>query len=133
MADRLIRTSPLQPGESLVGYILRLTELNYYDTPSRITSLASLPNIFAITPSAPPDLTLLAELAEVPLEELQRRTYPALESPKTPFRVISFFGHPVAHSIIRNETTKVCPICLQEFGYCRAVWDLLPVTTCPQH
>lgn len=134
MVDRFINSTPLQQGESLIGFILRLTELNYYDKPSRITSLAGLPNIFAITPSAPMNLTLLAKLADVPLEELQCRTYSALRHHSSPFTgVVSFFGHPVAHSIIRNENTKICPICLQEFGYCRAVWDLLPVTTCPLH
>jgi len=133
MVARFINTTPLQAGESLIGYIIRLTELNHYDKPSRVLALAGLPNIFSTTPTAPVDLTLLANLAAVPLEELQRRTYPALKSSALPVRVVSFFGHPVAHSIIRNETTKVCLICLQEFGYCRAVWDLLPVTTCPLH
>jgi len=133
MVARLVNTTPLQAGESLIGYIIRLTELNHYDKPSRITYLAGVPNIFSITRTAPPDLTLLSKLADVPLEDLQRRIYPALKRPTTPFRVVSFFGHPVAHSIIRNENTKICPVCLQEFGYCRAVWDLLPVTTCPLH
>ncbi len=132
---KLLKTEPLQCGESLPGYILRLTELNYYDRPSRITSLAGVP-IATTTPSfmtTPGDLTLLATLSDVPVEELQRRTYPAVQRHKMPFRVVSFFGHPVSHSVITYDSAKICPACLQEIGCCHAVWDLLPVTTCPVH
>jgi hypothetical protein len=133
MDDKLPNPAPLELGESLAGYILRLTALNYYDRPQRITSLAGLSNILGIAPTASADLTALSNLTGVPIEELQSRTYPGVKHESSPFTAVSFFGHPVAVSIIRNEKTKVCPACLKEFGYCRAVWDLLPVTTCPLH
>src|SRR4051812_19831130 len=101
MADKLINTRPPLRGESLIGYILRLTEINYYDSPCRIVSLAGLTKIDARTARAQADLTLMANLAEVPLEDLEYRTYPDLKDDSSPFTAVSFFGHPVAVSIIR--------------------------------
>src|SRR5262245_140969 len=40
--EQLLRTPPPQPDESLMGYILRLAESNYYATPKWILDLAGL-------------------------------------------------------------------------------------------
>src|SRR6266511_239085 len=40
--EQLLRTPPPLPDESLMGYILRLSELNYYEAPRRILDLAGL-------------------------------------------------------------------------------------------
>ena len=40
--EQLLRTPPPLPDESLMGYILRLSELNYYESPRWILDLAGL-------------------------------------------------------------------------------------------
>src|SRR5262245_18080552 len=40
--EQLLRTPPLLPDESLMGYILRLSELNCYESPRWILDLAGL-------------------------------------------------------------------------------------------
>ena len=135
MVEKLPHAAQPEPGESIFGFILRLTDLNYYDTPSRITSLAGLPPI-----TAPPsfisdntaDLSSLASLADTSMDELRKRMHLSVTHSST-FLTLSFFGHPVPQYTIRCQNPKLCVMCLGEFGFCRAVWDLLPVTTCPLH
>src|ERR1044072_1004745 len=136
MTDRLLHTAKREAGESLLGYILRLSDLNYYDTPARITSLAGLPRLSAAAhfiSSNKVDLTTLASLSDTSVEELHRRVYYPAKHSSTGCRTVFFFDHQVHHDAIRSQHAKVCPMCLTEFGFCRAVWDLLTVTCCPIH
>jgi hypothetical protein len=133
MKDELLHPAEFQVGESQFSFLLRLTELNHYATPAWITSLAGLPRIsdpypFIFDKSA--DLNRLATLSGRSVAELKARMYlPIGETVWTR----SFFGLPVPYYMIRARRPRVCSLCLKDFGFCRAVWDLLPVTTCPIH
>jgi hypothetical protein len=136
MVNELLHPAEFQVGESQFSFLLRLTELNYYATPAWITSLAGLPRIsdphpFIFDKGA--DLNRFANLSGRSVAELKARMYLPIGEPETRCGTRSFFGLPVPYYMIRAQRPKVCPLCLKDFGFCRAVWDLLPVTTCPIH
>lgn len=121
-----------------MGFILRLTESNGYDTPAWILELSRLnhnrfgyscPFVFR----DPAGLTGLSALTGVGLSELAKLTCPSAEADDAPREEQLFFGSPVPKYFIRVVDTKICPGCLRESNYCRKVWDLAAVTACPVH
>jgi hypothetical protein len=124
--------------ESFIGYMLRLTELNHYETLSLIFQLTNIKDFthsrFSLTDNSMIDLTLLAQLTRVNKSNLEALLYkPVQISQNRMMGLYSVFGQPVPHYAIRLRTPKVCTTCLQESSYARKIWDLALVTTCPFH
>lgn len=123
--------------ESFMGYVLRLTEKNGYDSLSWIFQVASMNykksrqgGMFAIDTLK--SLTHFAQLAGVNSAEIFRLTYPRVAgSEGEPLHY--FFGQPVPQHSLRLTKPRVCPDCLSESPYCRRQWELSVVTTCPKH
>lgn len=138
-ADRTIRllvSRKPHSDESLMGYILRLTELNNYDTCSWIlkragfnSSLVSVSCSFAFNDKA--QLKGLAQLTNSSPEELAPLFCPPAK--KHGIFIQSIFGKPVPKRMIRLKRQKLCPECLHISTYHRRIWDLSPVTACPLH
>ena len=120
-----------------MGYVMRLTEQNGYETPSRILKSAGL-NYEQLSQScsflfkSSENFELLAQATSVSLSDLVSLTYPRAD-PSSSTPLFLFFGLPVPQYVLRPVRPKVCPSCLLETGYCRRIWDLLLVTTCPMH
>jgi hypothetical protein len=117
-----------------MGYVLRLTEENGYETPSWILKMAGLEYrqlhhscAFLFKRSA--GLKTLAQVAGVGGAELEQLTYPRDINSS----LCRFFDQPVMQYAIRPAHPKVCPACLSESPYCRRVWELSLVTACPLH
>lgn len=125
-----------EPDESLVGYILRLTERNGYETPTVILLLAGF------DPSAlhncqfmfgeQGDLTPLSRLTGWAISTLSALRYASAPSETSVYRYF-VLGSPAQRYFINVRRPKFCPDCLRESVYCRKVWELAPVTTCPLH
>jgi hypothetical protein len=135
---RLPFTEEPQPDENFVGYLLRLTQLNDYDTVSWILQMAHIRDYadasssFSSDPSL--DLLPLAQLAGVNCLKLSQLIYrPIRITANRKMGEYSVFGAPLAHYLIRRKHPKICPGCLREREYLRRVWDLAPVTACPLH
>lgn len=129
-----LRARP-QPYESFLGFILRLTELNDCDTPTWITQEAGIGYVSrkcAAASHKPLDLSLLAQLTDVGLVDLESLRYPADVQSGSTFRRL-FFGLPIPQHVIRPKHPKVCPQCLLETTYIHRVWELALVTVCPLH
>lgn len=131
----LIRPKP-KTDESLLGFIVRLTEANDYDSPSWITQVAKLGYMghkcsFVLDDNV--DLVPLACLSGRSTTELQSLSYPSVDGSGAKYATRHFFGLPVPPYVIRVWDPKICPACLEESGYCRRIWDLTPVTVCPTH
>src|SRR5437879_3347465 len=119
--------------ESFIGYLIRLTEVNHYETPSWILQLAGLGSYlrkvsFAFGKSL--SLTPLSQLTGVSEDELSGLSYQRSAGKRTKFSDCLVFGSPAPRIGIRAHRPKVCPACLVEFGYVRKLWDLTPVTIC---
>jgi hypothetical protein len=118
---RLLRTPVPYSGESFLGYLLRLTEENSYDSLRWILELAGLKvypdqGRWADLWRSHPRLSLLREvtgLSEAEMESLRETLAPGC--------------------LVRWKTPKVCPSCLREKSWCRKAWDVLPFTVCPLH
>jgi len=133
MKQRLLRAPPPMCDESLLGYVIRLTEANNYDNASWITSLARLNiNFPAGGKALNRDDTNL-----IPLEALAGLSHGTLESMKLQLAewggAVYLQGTTLSADGLKLSRPKVCHACLQESNYCRGVWDLLPYTACPQH
>lgn len=129
---RLLRTPEPFEDESLMGYVLRLTDENGYDATSWILNLAGL-NITAdgwsvlYRPAFDP--TALRRVLG-----LTRAEYSALRYWNvTTGQSMPFSNRYLSAEFIRFSAPKVCPECLRERNYYRRFWDLLPLTSCPAH
>ncbi|MDT5061706.1 MAG: hypothetical protein QOH63_2165 [Acidobacteriota bacterium] len=143
---RLLRRGAPKPDENLLGYIVRLTELNGYETPSWITMLGhvgqrgsrwkqvgetGLSNC-ALTFYGAAYYDGLAQLTGSTTEIIQRAAYPAAPPARRGTARYWTFGEPVSRTLISFKP-KICPGCLAEENYCRKVWDLTVVVACPIH
>lgn len=137
---RLLRIARPQTDESFMSYIIRLTELNFYDTPSWVLRRAGFcPEIFIASyrfmfqEVEVSDLSLFAELTGISEPELLSLAYTSVNQNQVYRDSITTFGAPLPKFMIRVRYGKVCPACLRDANYCRKLWDLAPVTACPIH
>lgn len=132
----LVRPVP-KADESLMGYIVRLTERNGYETPLWILKMANLgldeSYRSCVLPLSPREgLCRLAHLIGINEEMLAQLTYPHA-STRDGVSQYSFFGQPMPQYTIRANRPKICPDCLSELSYCRRLWELSLITTCLKH
>lgn len=117
------------PDESLVSFIFRF---------ARRRRLLSGP-AFArsvgfewLTNRPRPDwLAVLAEASEVPLEQLEAISFGPPDSVVCELR-----GRRIRAKFLDHRGAaerKVCPACLREASYHRAIWDLSFISACPHH
>jgi hypothetical protein len=132
----LLRPKP-DKGESFIGYLVRLTELNGYDTPSWILSLSGIDYMelqwtFAFIFSKSKGLEKLAHLTNNALSDLNPLLYLPADSSQgyTTEHEYNFYGALLNRSIIRPHCPKICPECLLQFGYCRRLWDCSLMSAC---
>jgi len=121
--------------ESPAGYVLRLAELNGYESPWPVLCLSGLGknfHNFQFVFGDQWDVGLLADVAGVARSELSALKYGAAPAENSVHRY-EVFGSPIPRYFIRPKQPKVCPECLRESGYCRKAWELAPVTACPIH
>jgi hypothetical protein len=134
MKQKLLRAPPPECDESLLGYVIRLTEANHYDNASWVTSLAGLNVSFSlggwkVLNRDDTDLTSLETLAGLSPGTLEAMKYQVLRY----VPAVRFQGTLLLSSVVRLKHPKVCPACLRESNHCRRMWDLLPYTACPVH
>lgn len=132
----IIKKAPMGD-ESFIGYVLRLAELNSYDTPSWIVQLAGIGNFLRIGLSynlnTESGLSRLAQLAGTDVSALTRLLYLPIGLKRKQVQFYLVFNAAIFPYVIRRRTPKICPGCLQDSSYTRKVWDLAPVTACPIH
>lgn len=129
---RLLRTPEPFEDESLMGYVLRLTAENGYDSTSWIFDLAGLKvavNSWSVLYHPAFDSAALQRVLG-----LTRTEYDALRYGNgATRRSVPFSDQSPPAEFIRFSAPRVCPACLQEANYYRRYWDLLPITSCPAH
>jgi hypothetical protein len=133
---RLLVTPSPESDESLIGYVLRLTQRNGYETPTVILTATGL-NLNALHNrqfafGGQWDMSPLSRLTGVTTDILLSLKYDPAPSKTSIYRYY-VLGHPIQRYFIRIERPKLCPHCLRESNYCRRLWELSPVTACPIH
>lgn len=133
--QRLLRSGKPKDDESLMGYIIRLTEQNGYPSPSWIVKKAELHHEMNRSCSfvyrSPETLKALSDLTGTDISELASLTYSPESRRK--YDDCLFYGNVVHQSFIRLGYPKICPRCLSESLHCRRIWELSAVTTCLKH
>lgn len=123
--------------ESFIGYLLRLTEVNRYETLSWLLHLAQINYVgfkFPLTWNGSLDVSVLKRLTGVDETTLTSLLYvPMRSSERQLIADYLVFGNPVPHHMIRLKHPKICPACLRDSNYARIIWELAPVTVCPSH
>ena len=116
---RLLITLNPEKDESFIGYVVRLTEANGYETPSWIFSLSGIDYMelqwkFTFVFSRSEKLDNLAKLTGGTLDDLLSLLYLPAKSqiPHEDNHEYDFFGALLNRSIIRPHCPKVCPKCL---------------------
>jgi excisionase family DNA binding protein len=116
------------PAESLPSLLVRNAEANFHLVPTRLLVAAGLVNV------AVSDLSTnrkairpLARLFGLPEAELARMSYAAPDDGR------QLMGHAIHPEFVSSQHRRVCPQCLKEDRYHRAVWDLSLMTVCPVH
>src|SRR5262245_1206695 len=132
--EQLLRTPPPLPDESLMGYILRLSELNYYEAPRWILDLAGLKidsfwKGWRELCDDRVDFTLFQQITRLSEEEVNEMKHKITRDVDEDCD--AQWDIPV--SSLRFNRPMVCSDCLREISYCRKFWDLPVVTVCPQH
>lgn len=131
---RLLRTPAPYPDESLMGYVLRLTEENGYDAPKWIFDLAGLDiNVAAggwpVLYDPHSDLRSLERVLGLEGGEFTGAKYRLCDAGGP----LVAYGSTLSKRLVRFRSPKLCPACLEQANYHRAFWDLLPFTACPVH
>lgn len=133
--ERLLRTLEPQPDESLIGYILRLSESNYYETPRWILDLAdlkieSLRHGWRKLCDDRVDFTLFRQITGLSEEEVNEMKHRITRNVNDEDCDTQW---DIPLSSLRFKRPIVCPDCLRENAYCRKFWDLPIITVCPEH
>ena len=137
IAKKLLRRPRPFRDESLAGYIIRLAQSNYYPSPNWIFQMSSLKkrgiyaNLFDLKKDDLQKLSLLSEIEEDILWSMAWTSHRPSHS--ILLNKIKIFGSFVPLDTLSKQKIKLCPICLRSAPYCRSVWDLSLITTCPLH
>ena len=114
--------------ESLLGYILRLSEENGYTTPWSLLLLAQIRQHEARSTGM--KVTKLAQICNRPQNELQSISY---RWPGDRPRCCRLLGHLLTPRELVVTRPKLCPECVMEKGFIEAHFDLALMTGCPVH
>lgn len=124
----LVRTPSPFPTESLLGYILRVSEANGYDTPRHVLDLAGHRNI--AKPTVGIDISKLAAILGKSPNSLQCIAYARASDNG---REVVLLGHSIRAAQLALRNPRVCPRCVSESGFIEASFDIATFTACPIH
>jgi hypothetical protein len=146
---RLLRLSPLLPGESLPSLLFRLAKLNYYPNPTMVSQLCweKLSQPDSITcPTRAETYEVLAAMINIKAADLYQacahRFATTLNLPTQASETITLPSGQVVslltgfsqHQLVWSEARlQFCPRCLAESAYHRLSWLPKTVTVCLRH
>lgn len=148
---RLLRRSPLLPGESLSSLLARLTRLNYYDSPTTIEWLCQrgLEIHGSVSLALPVHARMfewMAKLTQIDPADLYAATphrfAEVLRAPDTEGQSLELPSDMVMPRLPRGTASKqiqptcrakFCPDCLQEWPYHRLIWAHVMSAACLKH
>lgn len=132
----LVVSSPRYLDESILGYVLRLTDCNGYSSANTIKKLLSQitgsPLKMKASIAADAEvLAAIAKLADSDASLLLKEKWNTLNSAVG--RYFNIHGESLPLDAVMDEQAQVCSQCLLEYGYIREAWELSGVTVCTIH
>ena len=117
-----------------VGYLIRLTELNYLPDLNWALKSAGLPSTLFNGLNSSHNLAVLSKLVGVKEEILSQNVYrtdPDFQS-KQRLRYL-LYGKSISSFLISHKNSRICPVCLKKKNYLRRIWEFTPATVCVLH
>ena len=132
----LVRTPAPKATESLLGYVLRVSESNGYSTPTHLFALAGLGRGQDQIPGFPYEK--LAKIVGRAPEELHAIAYRVGSGRRARFKILNHDlgrsrGRSRGNTPLRLRQPAFCPACVENLGYIDAFWDLRVAVACPEH
>ena len=129
----LVCTPAPMATESLLGYVLRVSETNGYDTPWHVMSYAGFSQEEMQSVGFP--LDKLAAVLGRKTRDLEAIAYCiAPENGKRHFKILgNSLGASLKKGQLRLAAPAFCPHCVQQSGFLDAFWDLSLAVACPHH
>ena len=128
----LVRTPLPHSYESLLGYVLRVSEENGY---SSLRDVLRLAEIKADIPKAKfLSVCKLAKILGFDAGRLDRHSHLLDSKDQTPG--VKLNHHDLGRRINRYQISmrpRICPLCIEEDGYVDVFWDLSVALACPRH
>lgn len=115
-------------GESLVGFLLRLAGHNSLTDVKWLVGMAEIPASDPKVLSRGRGLGKLSRITGIAETTLVDLAYWPLPRSQT-----WFFGHHLDRDLLTANHRRMCPLCMKEAAFHRAIWDLSIVTVCPVH
>lgn len=127
----LVRTPAPFVSESLLGFVLRVSENNGYDTPWHILRLAEIEQGQMQTAGFP--IEKLSKVLGHPPESLAHIAYHS-DIDKGHFKILDHsLGQRLTDAPLRLAQPAFCQHCVEETGHIDAFWDLNAAIACPKH
>ncbi|MDR3542020.1 MAG: TniQ family protein [Desulfosporosinus sp.] len=132
-----IRPLP-KSGESLTGYLLRVVHMNFVDLNNLLTSVHNgsrrrTDHQIDILPERVIDLEALSGIVGVPLPQLRAMTFQSAVE-KYVDQIDTSQDYPTAMRDMTDKTyRRFCPVCLQEDGVLKLIWQVKEVEICDKH
>ena len=133
MKSLLLRTPDPHPFESILGYALRASEENGYDSPWQVLTYAEIEQTQMRSAAFPADK--LAMILGKDPDLLRQHAY--LGRTSAGQRQYCLLGHAVGRTLnqrpFRLTRPALCPACVRASGHLDACWDLSLFIACPTH
>jgi hypothetical protein len=123
----LVRHPAPYPTESILGYVLRLSEKNGYLSPWSVYHLAGMKQKEMKTTGI--RVEKLAPIASCPISELTQIAFTSARNRRLP----QLLGHRLTPTDLNVAQPKLCPQCVAEKGFIEAHWHLELMVACPVH
>jgi len=129
---KLVRTPSPHPSESLLGFILRVSEANGYESPRYVWDLAGVPRGAEMAPRLP--VEGLARILDQKPTALQLISYRFMERGRGSYKILQHpLGDDLRGGLLRLRNPAFCPPCVVERGRIDTFWDLTAAIACPIH
>ena len=123
-----IEGSPV-PGESLMGFVLRMSLANHFSGIQWLGTILGKDRIFHLSNDQVPTISWIFG---APIESLRDISISFVAGNRNSYW--NFYSHPISKSyLIRHRTPQLCTKCIEETGVIKKIWDLRAVTVCPVH
>lgn len=128
----LVLTPSPKPSESLLGYVLRISEANGYPTPWHILKYAGIEQQKMRSAAIP--LHQIAKTLGRSPQEFEPISYAKEVGGQRIFQLLGHnLGAGLNQGLLRLVHPALCPDCILEKGYIDAFFDLSAAIACPTH
>jgi len=115
-----------------MGFVLRVAELNGYDTPRHVHAVAEIPRGLELAAGFP--VERLSEVLGQDPSTLRGIAYREDSEKRRAFKILNRpLGDGLRNAPLRLRHPAFCPQCAQEDGYIDTFYDLTVAVACPRH